>query len=570
MDFLMRLIKAIFGILAVVWSCLSCKQDFSVDLSNRNFVRLDKQAVSIAVGEKYLIKASLDTLGSVSRDLTWAILDPAVATVEAKDPHTAVITGQSEGTTVVKVESVDGSVKYFSDITVSGDRVIKVLAIGNSFSEDAVENYLYDLAKAAGHRVMIGNMYMDGCSLEGHWENASANREAYQFRTIASDGSFGSANNRTLQEVISGANWDFISFQEVSQLSGIMNGYQEYLPKLVDYVRALATNPDVKYALHQTWAYAQDANHDGFNNYDRDQLKMYHAIVETVGEAADFAGMDMVIPAGTAIQNGRTSYLGDKFTRDGHHLNLGIGRFTAASAWFEAIFGNVLDNIFVPEGFSEYDVRLARSAAAKAVDAPSEVTVLTDFLTAPPNDFELTKPIYIDFGEVEAGGMFNHFRHPSDLRLAGLKDADGANSNFVIEVAEPFTGTLDRGLQNALGWPTTVSQDMFFSDGIFIPQSSFVVSNLNKDQQYTFVFYGSINDNQTETEFRVIGKNNGIGYLDNDHNLDKLVVIADIEPADDATVTIRLAPGPNNNHFARFFGVNAMIILPAGMEVPVP
>ena len=32
----------------------------------------------------------------------------------------------------------------------SGKRVIKVLAIGNSFSEDAVEQYLYELAAAQG------------------------------------------------------------------------------------------------------------------------------------------------------------------------------------------------------------------------------------------------------------------------------------------------------------------------------------------------------------------------------------------------------------------------------------
>ena len=83
-------------------------------------------------------------------------------------------------------------------------------------------------------------------------------------------------------------------------------------------------------------------------------------------------------------------------------------------------------------------------------------------------------------------------------------------------------------------------------------------------------FYGAIGDNDTETRYTVTGKNEGTGLLDNDNNLAKLVVIRDIEPADDATISIKMSPGPNNSQWARFFGVNAMLILPEGMDVPFP
>lgn len=49
------------------------------------------------------------------------------------------------------------------DVTVSGaddDGVVKVLAIGDSFSEDAIENYLYDLASAENISMVIGNLYI--------------------------------------------------------------------------------------------------------------------------------------------------------------------------------------------------------------------------------------------------------------------------------------------------------------------------------------------------------------------------------------------------------------------------
>ena len=45
-------------------------------------------------------------------------------------------------------------------------KTIKVLAIGNSFSEDAVENYLYELAAAQGDSLVIGNAYIGGCSID--------------------------------------------------------------------------------------------------------------------------------------------------------------------------------------------------------------------------------------------------------------------------------------------------------------------------------------------------------------------------------------------------------------------
>ena len=48
-------------------------------------------------------------------------------------------------------------------------------------------------------------------------------------------------------------------------------------------------------------------------------MTMYRAIVDAVWKAKDLAGIELVVPAGTAIQNGRTSYIGDKFTRDGYY-----------------------------------------------------------------------------------------------------------------------------------------------------------------------------------------------------------------------------------------------------------
>lgn len=564
----MKLIKNFLGLLLVAVALISCQDEFSVDLANRKFVRISKQSVSLTVGEKMMLKATTDTLGSVSHDFLWSVADPSVATITAGEDGTAVITATAEGRTVIQVESTDGELKYFTDLSVTGERVIKILAIGNSFSEDAVENYLHDLADAAGYKLLIANMYIGGCNLETHWKNASGDLAAYQLRTISPDGTRGTMNKQTLKEVIAGENWDYISFQEVSQLSGKLEGYTQYLPQLVEYAAALTTNPDVRFILHQTWAYAQDSNHFGFPDYNSDQMTMFQAIVETVWQAKNLTNIDRIIPSGTAIQNARTSYIGDRFTRDGYHLNP-MGRFTAASTWFEALFGGIADNPFIPDMFSVYDSQLAKTAALEAVRKPTEVTPLTDFRYPEPNLFELTAPLFIDFGGVESPAPFNNFRHPNDQKIIGLKDINGANSNFAMEVTESFTGTLSRGLQNVLDMPRSASEDMFFSDGKFIPQSGLMLSNLNRNQKYTLVFYGSINDNGTETMFEVAGATQGVASLDNDNNLGRVAVVEGIQPAEDATIQIKMKPGPNNNHWNLFFGVNVMMLLPEGMPVPV-
>src|SRR3546814_10463706 len=59
---------------------------------------------------------------------------------------------------------------------------LRVLAIGNSFSQDAVEQYLYELAAAADKPIIIANMYIGGAPLSLHWENADADKAAYRDR----------------------------------------------------------------------------------------------------------------------------------------------------------------------------------------------------------------------------------------------------------------------------------------------------------------------------------------------------------------------------------------------------
>ncbi|MVZ64073.1 DUF4886 domain-containing protein [Sphingobacterium humi] len=254
------------------------------------------------------------------------------------------------------------------------DDIMKVLAIGNSFSEDALENYVYELAKAANKKVVIGNLYIGGAPIHLHLENAHNNNKAYNYRKVGEDGVKTRTDKVSIEEALADENWDYVSLQQASPLSGKYDVIMESLPNLWTYVFA-HINPDTKLVYHQTWAYQQDSKHEGFKNYNQDQQQMYDSIMHATAEIDKSGDFTFVVPCGTAIQNARTSSIGDHFTRDGYHLDLNYGRFTAACTWYAKLFNlDPRKNSYRPEGVTELQAKIAKEAAQKAVKKPFKVS----------------------------------------------------------------------------------------------------------------------------------------------------------------------------------------------------
>ena len=256
-------------------------------------------------------------------------------------------------------------------------KTVRILAIGNSFSQDAVEQYLHELAEAEGISTIIGNMFIGGCSLERHVKNARDNAPAYAYRKIGTDGKKREKGKMSLETVLADEDWDYVSLQQASPFSGMYETYEASLPELIEYVKARLPKK-TKLMLHQTWAYASTSRHSGFKNYNCNQLTMHQAIADAGKKAAKANKIKIVIPSGTAIQNARTSFIGDHLNRDGYHLDVKIGRYTAACTWFERIFKhNVVGNPYTPEGLDEARKAVAQKAAHAAVKHPYKVTDLS-------------------------------------------------------------------------------------------------------------------------------------------------------------------------------------------------
>ena len=183
---------------------------------------------------------------------------------------------------------------------------LRILGIGNSFTDDGMM-YLPELLEAAGIRnVVLGRLYIAGCSLERHCREYAGNAPAYIY--------YKSTSNR----------WETVS-KKATLLDGI--------------VRWCCPNAGACIAWQQTWAYARNSQHRDFGRYEKNQQLMYRGIVSSVEQLMRETSVEVVVPSGTAIQDLRNTALCDSLdlTRDGYHLNPGTGRYTAACAWFQTL-----------------------------------------------------------------------------------------------------------------------------------------------------------------------------------------------------------------------------------------
>ena len=258
--------------------------------------------------------------------------------------------------------------------TLPATKTLKVLAIGNSFSQDAVE-YLWSICHDAGvETIVIGHLYIGGCSLDKHYENIQANANAYTYYKNTS-GKWRATSNVSISTALADEAWDVITIQQASSYSGESHTYTK-LDAILQYLSESV--PSAELYWHLTWAYQADSKHSSFPKYGSDQMTMYNAIVSTYMQVvATHPLIDGIIPCGTAIQNLRTSYVGDILTRDGHHMSYDYGRYTTALTWYAVLTGGSTALVdWVPDNYRsiEADLDAIREAVDNATATPLSVT----------------------------------------------------------------------------------------------------------------------------------------------------------------------------------------------------
>lgn len=260
---------------------------------------------------------------------------------------------------------------------------LRILAIGNSFSDDGMEHLPAILEDMGIENVELARLYVGGCTLERHYNFYNNEEAAYLFyHSKAGENKWVKADEKvTMQYALAMGEWDIITLQQASGVSGLYNSYVPYLEQLITIVSK--AQPQAELVWHMTWSYSTDSNHGEFPNYDRDQMKMYNAITECVHRLLkDYKAIDKIIPSGTAIQSLRQSEVNNSpkdFTRDGYHMDFGAGRYALACTWYESIVKPYTKRSMMGNGVrlelgdikvTDYTAPYCQKAAKQAVKRP--------------------------------------------------------------------------------------------------------------------------------------------------------------------------------------------------------
>ena len=453
------------------------------------------------------------------------------------------------------------------------DDIVRVLAIGNSFSQDAVEQYLWELANEAGVKMIIGNAYRGGQGFQSHWIDVTEANNTFEYRKVVN----GRRSNRprsSLESIITEEPWGFITFQQVSQESGLTATFEPYLTYLIGYTQGLQTNPNALYGYHQTWAYSHDSTHGGFANYGNRQEVMYDSICQAVKYALQtHPEFSFMVPSGTAIQNARTTYLGDNMNRDGYHLDLKMGRYTAACAWFETITGiSPVGFSYHPDGIDYLTAHTCQVAAHEAVSRPYEVTVLNQEGLPAVNNIVPTGLVKLNFGADHTTDPTWNDITPSIRTHTSIWDSNMNPTGILVTFIGEFGGSNKNGATyttTKMLMPSEVSQSALwgyttgkFGGGGPRQNATIRLSHLNPQLKYEFTFFSSRDKCQDfrQTSFIVQGEDISADDIQSANNSKETAVVKHVRPTADGQVTITVMPGSYNTSPNQFYYLNAMTI----------
>ena len=211
------------------------------------------------------------------------------------------------------------------------DGVLRILAVGNSFSDDGMEYLPALLADLGVDNVEVARLYIGGCSLQRHVELYNKKESQYVFNVSkAGENRWVEQKEKySLERALTEGEWDIITLQQQSGQSGIYDSFEPHLGELIDIIKS--TQPQARIAWHMTWSYSTSSKHNDFARYDKSQQKMTNAIHDATQKAmAAHPEIEIVIPAATAIQSLRMSAI-NNHPIDSRRLSHGIWRRTLHS-----------------------------------------------------------------------------------------------------------------------------------------------------------------------------------------------------------------------------------------------
>ncbi len=317
-------------------------------------------------------------LTSCSTALIQPTLEEETQTRDSQESNNDSKSTQEKNTTENKKEP---AVNIMQKSDPKEDGVIQVLMIGNSFCYYYTDE-LFGMAKAAGIKMEISNVYYSGCPVQFHWKWLQSDETSYQFVTHTEKGRT-VRENYSLRRCLAYRNWDMISLQQhfspsfAADLESCRQSCAPYTGLLVSYLKEQF--PLSKMYWQQTWAYEIGYNQSNGRIADLATQLLHHENIRTTSlELCDKYSLTC-IPSGDAWKLARTAGHKNLTARKGvnddngdyfHDGDIGGGQYLNACVWFEVLTGqSCVGNAFRPSyNLSEEDVLDLQRIAHQAVE----------------------------------------------------------------------------------------------------------------------------------------------------------------------------------------------------------
>ncbi len=246
--------------------------------------------------------------------------------------------------------TVYGAMAHNNYDGVAGDHnAIKVLAIGDDSSVDAMQNHLGNILQSADYdSVVLGNLYNDGAlNLDADYTYAQ-----YEY------GQWTTTNGVTAADVLA-EDWDYVVVQSAEG---------EDAATVQSFISAVDAATDAPLYWNMPWA-IDDPYED------------------IVADAQNINNVT-IIPTATALENILGTGLDEDLFISGNSLNDGCGDYIAALTWFAVLTGDTLDQVtYYPVAVYSYAYDVARSVAHAIYD-PYAIADLSEVILLAGSDFQ--------------------------------------------------------------------------------------------------------------------------------------------------------------------------------------
>ena len=376
-------------------------------------VSLNKYKTTLFKGESINLIPYISPEDAEHKKVIWKSSNKTIATVDESGKVTAVTAGNA----IITATSEDQNKTATCNIVVTD--TYNILFIGNSFTQDAIENHFLSFITTAGlkDKINIHWMHLGGRTMAQH-SAAYISGSADYYYNIPNYNTLKWTNKglTPLPNTAKAYEWNLVTIQEHTGNKDAWEWNEYHKDNIESLIKNITNDqkgaPAFMYVMAVAYGDPAFPDIQSYNNkqtvlqknFGSDQTLMYNTIVTRAKKVMSETSVDGVIATGTMLQNLRTSSVNNKtstllpradLTRDSYHMDKGISRYGAACTFFESIFTPIF-KVKVPAQYIDPDksvsltvdyrtpvtaenVDIALKAARNAIVKPFELTDMSNF-----------------------------------------------------------------------------------------------------------------------------------------------------------------------------------------------